>query len=145
LIFAQHLPRFLAAAVAVALPLIAGCGGGPNDRSPVRGSVSYDGQPVDKGGIAFLPEGEGEEDHRVRATGQIHDGRYDLDALKGPFPGKYRVQIYWKKKTGQKVPGEGEGLKDETLQVIPSKYNTESELIVEIKPGRNTFDFNLAK
>ena len=139
----QYLPRFLA--VAVVLALIAGCGGGPNARCAVHGSVSYDGQPVDNGGIAFLPEGESEDDTRIRATGKIYDGRYEFDTQHGPPPGRYRVQIYWKKKTGQKVVGEGGVQKNEIEQGIPPKYNTESELIVEVKPGRNTLDFNLEK
>ncbi len=136
------LPRFLAVAAAVALALVAGCDTGP--RSAVEGTVTYDGQPVDVGGIAFIPIGSDAEG-RVRATGPIKDGHYELDSRKGPLPGNYRVEITWQKKTGKKVTIEFGHKKDETVQVIPDKYNTKSELTVEIKPGRNTLPFDLNK
>jgi hypothetical protein len=124
--------------------MVAGCGPGTG-RSPVRGNVNFEGQPVEQGGIVFLPEGSGEND-QPRATGEIHNGHYDLDDHHGPRPGPYRVQITWQKKTGRQVPRGEEGrLIDEMEQVIPPRYNTESELIVEVKPGRNTFNFDQLK
>ena len=77
-----------------------------------------------------------------RATGHINGGKYRLDSQNGPEPGKYRVEITWRKKTGNKVPGEGGHPRDEIVPGIPAKYNTESELVVEVKPGRNTFHFD---
>ena len=123
------------------LAFSAGCNSGP--RASVEGKVSYDGETVDKGGIAFIPV---EKDAgTLRATGPIHDGRYHLDNQGGPTPGKYRVEIHWRKKTGKKVPGEGGQPRDEAVPGIPAKYNTESKLIVDVRPGRNTFDFALEK
>ena len=141
----QHLPRLLAVVAAATLTQVAGCGSGASARSPVHGSVSYDGEPVDFGGIAFLPEDEAEGEHRPRVTGDFHDGHYDLDARRGPLPGKYRVQIYWHKKTGKKVPGEGGRQKDEIKEGIPPKYNEKSELIRDVQPGANTIDFDLPR
>src|SRR5579864_8957149 len=127
--------------VAAVLALIPGCGdAGP--RSSVQGSVTYDGQPVDDGTIAFLPAGDGEE--RARATGEIYDGRYELNSHSGPNTGKYRVEIYWRKKTGRQIASpSGKSFKEETEQAIPARYNAQSELTVEVQPGRNTFDFDL--
>ena len=34
---------------------------------------------------------------------------------------------------------------DEIVPGIPPKYNTESELIVDVVPGRNTLNFDLKK
>jgi hypothetical protein len=145
MILSKCRPRLCAVATIAVFALMVGCSGS-GSRSPVQGSVSYDGQPVDDGGVAFLPEGDGPSaEERVRATGMIADGRYDFDARRGPFPGKYRVQIYWQKKTGKRVPGEGGVMKDETQQAIPAKYNTSTELVVEVRPGRNTLDFDLKK
>ena len=107
--------------------------------------LSHPGQPVDQGGIAFIPEGEDTGEKRFRATGEIKDGQYDLDGHHGPNAGKYRVQITWHKKTGKQVAGERGHKRDQTQQVIPAKYNTQSELSVEIQPGRNTRDFDLKK
>jgi len=143
MISAKHLRRLLTVAITATLVVVAGCGSGSGGRCPIQGSVHYADQPVDNGGIAFIPVGDPEGSERPCATGQIRAGRYDLDDRRGPNPGKYRVEITWKKQTGKKVPGEGGYPKDETEQVIPPKYNTQSELIVEIHAGHNTFDIDL--
>jgi hypothetical protein len=128
--------------VAVAAAALVGCGSTASDRSRVRGAVRYGGEPVDEGGIAFIPEAGNPK--QVRATGEIRDGHYDLDSSRGPFPGKYRVEIYWYKKTGRKIASpSGKAFKDETRQVIPEKYNEKTELKVEVESGRNTLDFDL--
>jgi hypothetical protein len=138
-----HLCRLLFLAV-VALAL-AGCGGSSDsDRSHVYGDVSFGGEPVDDGGIAFIPEGAGPA--QVRATGEIRDGHYDLDSTRGPYPGKYKVEIYWNKKTGRKITSKsGNASRDETKQAIPEKYNEKTELRADIKPGRNELNFPLKK
>jgi hypothetical protein len=130
--------RLLAFTGTVVLALIAGCNTGP--RCSVDGKVSYAGEAVDQGGIAFVPveNGGGQS-----VTGQIHGGRFTLDSRSGPMPGKYRIEIYWRKRTGNKVPGESAHPKDEIVWVIPPKYNTESELVREVKAGHNTLDFEL--
>ncbi len=61
-------PRATYRLVALAVPLlvlVAGCSSGSTDRSPIRGTVSYNGQPVDNGGIVFLPEGDAEGESRL--------------------------------------------------------------------------------
>jgi hypothetical protein len=127
---------------ALALVALFGCSSS-SERSSVHGAVRYDGEPVDDGGIAFLPEG-GDGSAQIRATGEIRDGRYELDSTRGPTPGKYRVEIYWNKKTGRQLTSpSGLATKDETRQAIPAKYNERTELTVDVKPGRNTFDFDL--
>jgi hypothetical protein len=112
-----------------------------SDRSRVHGAVRYNGEPVDDGGIAFIPE-EGNTTE-VRATGIIQDGYYDLDNKHGPYPGKYRVEIYWNKKTGRTITGKSGATKDERRQALPAKYNERTELKVEVKPGSNRLDFDL--
>jgi hypothetical protein len=79
----------------------------------------------------------------MRATGPIQDGRYDLEDKRAPYPGQYRVQIYWNKKTGRTLTGPKGATKEERKQAIPAKYNTNTELKVEVKPGSNTLDFDL--
>jgi len=139
MVSSPYLCRFLFVAV-VALALV-GCSS-ESDRSRVQGTDSYNGESVDDGGIAFIPEGGGES--QVRTTGMIQDGRYDLDSKNGPYPGKYRVEIYWNKKTGKQIANRTKtAFKDERKQAIPPKYNEKTELIETIKPGRNTLDFDL--
>ena len=74
----------------------------------------------------------------------IVDGKYSIGSGSGPPPGKYRVEIIWYKKTGKQVVGSDPPNKeDETIQVIPEKYNKSSELKVELTSGSNTHDFPL--
>src|SRR5262245_20523543 len=84
--------------IAAALLPFAGC----TSRPAAQGSVTLDGAPVDGGSIAFIPVGAGEQQQRVGVP--IVDGRYTIPADKRLAPGKYRVEIYWPKKTGRKVP-----------------------------------------
>jgi hypothetical protein len=136
----QHFCRFVF--LAVAALALAGCSSSDSGRSRVQGAVSYGGEAVDDGGIAFIPVEGGAA--QVRATGEIRDGHYNLDGSRGPYPGKYRVEIFWYKKTGRQIASpSGKAVKDETKQVIPAKYNDKTELKVEVKLGRNTLDFEL--
>jgi hypothetical protein len=75
------------------------------------------------------------------------DGKYSLDNTRGPFPGKYKVEILWNKKTGKKVgtPGDPGVQMDETQQILPAKYNTATTLTADIGSGSNTKDFDLPK
>ena len=52
--------------------------------------------------------------------------------------------VVWHKKTGKQVVGSDPPNKeDETIQVIPEKYNKASELKVDLTSGSNTHDFPL--
>jgi hypothetical protein len=133
--------RYFSASVllVVSLFLAAGCGGGP-PRASVEGTVTYDGTPIDGGQISFLSvEAKG-----LNADAEIKDGKYHLDANKGPALGGQRVRILWFKKTGKQVVGnDPPNLVDETIQVIPKKYNDPTGLTADIKAGKNTFNFEL--
>ncbi len=122
---------------------MSGCGS--NTRVPVEGSVTLEGQPVDGGTITFAPEEYIENGTtRTVVTADIKGGKYSLDASHGAEPGKYRVEIYWKKKTGRHVPSEEPpGTKEEVLNYIPRPYNEGSRTVVEIKSGGNKFDYAL--
>jgi len=127
-------------ACGLALVLLAGCSSKPS----ISGKVNFDNTPVDEGSITFLPEG-GQRAEGARATAEIKDGKYEIPSEKGPPPGKYRVEIFWKKKTGKQIqnPTDPGTMIDESKQVIPEKYNVKSELTAEVKSGANTFDFDL--
>jgi len=117
---------------------IAGCSGG----NTIEGTVTYNGEVVDNGGISFAPTNKG----NPVGTGII-DGKYMVSADRGPQPGKHRVTINWRKKTGKKIPTPGGDAPtaDETKEVIPAKYNTSTTLEVDITTGRNKHDFKLEK
>lgn len=123
--------------VALVLPVLslAGCGGGGR----IEGTVTLDGQPVDGGTITFTnPDG-----HGGNAGGQIQGGKYSIETKLAP--GTYKVEVNWLKSTGKQIPNKSDpGTKmDETKQVIPMEYNTQSKLTAEVKSGSNTFNFEL--
>jgi hypothetical protein len=117
---------------------VAGCGGGSGARYAVEGTVTLNSQSVDGGKILFLPM----EDSGVKAHALIVGGKFSLDAGTGPNAGKYKVEIVWYKKTGKKVMNDGKEI-DETEQVVPANYNVQSKTMVEIKPEKNTFAFDM--
>ena len=125
--------------------LQAGCGG-EDGRATVRGTVSLEGVPLESGMIQFLPT---PGSSGLAAGAIIENGRYSI-TKKGPMPGNYKVLVTACHKTGQMVPvptigpGVKEGeMMEEKVQFIPDKYNTNSELMVEIEPGRNSHNFEL--
>ncbi len=87
-----------------------------------------DGEPLANVILLFNPE-EGRP-----ATGQTdEDGNYTLEyvyRVPGCKIGKNTVTFEWP--TGYAGP-----------VAIPAKYGPQSELIREVKKGRNTFDFDL--
>ena len=111
--------------------MFVGCGS-DDGRATVRGSVTFDGVPLDAGVIALVPE---PGTSGLAAGGVIESGSYS-SASDGPLPGKYMVQITASRKTGQMV--------EQTEQYIPAKYNKNTELIVEIESGSNRCDFELS-
>jgi hypothetical protein len=55
------------------------------------------------------------------------------------------VEINWQKPTGRKIASADPGMTaDETREVVPAKYNTDSTLTVEIGGGDVEKDFALA-
>jgi hypothetical protein len=106
---------------------------------PLSGTVTINGAPMDLGMITFVPE----DPSQTSVGGKVSDGKFSLDATRGPYPGKYRVQIHWAKKTGRKVPNGDGGMQDETAEGLPAKFNQDTELTATITSGSNKVDFNL--
>jgi len=130
------------ARVLVALSSFVSTGCAASGRAGVQGNVTLDGAPVDGGRIMFIPV-----DSKGRnAYADIKEGRYELAVDQGPSLGTHKVEILWFKKTGKKVVGsDPPNLVEEKIQLIPEKYNTKSLVKEEIKPGMNTFNYDLKK
>jgi hypothetical protein len=118
--------------------VIAGC---EKKSSPsVYGKVTLDGQSVTEGSIAFYPQ----DTRGPKAAAAIENGAYSLSPNDKLIPGKYRVEISWRKPTGKKMPSADPGITiDETHEAIPTKYNTDSTLIADIQSGDAQKDFAL--
>lgn len=142
--FFRALPQALAAFLIAMVLATAGCGGASTGgRLPISGEVLLDGQPLDEGAIHFEPSVE--EKVKMDAGGVIKNGKYSLTAEHGLPPGKYIVSITSSAKdtrTADEIMKGGpdaEGPK----QRIDAKYNAQTTLTAEVKPGANKFDFKV--
>jgi hypothetical protein len=126
----------------VALIAVSGCGDAR--RASMSGSVTLNGQPVNGGTISIIPEAATDS---IAVWGDINNGHYSLSGGSGLTVGTNRVEIRWPKTTGRKValppPARQGSLIEETVEVIPMRYNIQSELHVDIKQGENKLDFRL--
>jgi hypothetical protein len=123
------------AALALLLGMTAGCW---SSRPVVEGTVTLDGEPIEKGTIELLPsDGKG-----PTAGCGIEAGKYRMPAA----PGSRQVVIRASRKDGQMPdpmsPGSG-AMVDRYVSYVPEKYNDKTELTVTIKPGLNQHDFKL--
>lgn len=131
--------------VGLALALALGCDRGkvanPRPAAEAEGAVTYDGQPVPSGIVSFIPLDGGTE------TGAaVLKGKYRVEPDAGLTAGKYRIEIRWGKPTGEKIKDAGYGVSPDVIaEGLPEKYNAQSILIVEVKPGGNAIDFHLEK
>jgi hypothetical protein len=122
----------------------AGCG----SSTGASGSVTYDGRPVERGAITFLPaDGQG-----PAAGGEIRDGRYRVGDL---TPGAKIVQIeafddipYARsseeaaQQAEAAMRGGGAGAGAAKAAAIPPNAEGNNATI-EVKPGAQTLDFHL--
>lgn len=122
-----------------------GCGGEApykgDQRYAVQGTVTYNDEPVDNAMISFT----GEDPTKQHMTGApIVGGKYSIDANKGPNAGKYQVQIRWSRPTGKKRKDSDTGeMIDEVKEVLPSRFNSNSELRADVGSGDGTFNFEM--
>ncbi len=114
---------------------LVGCGPSGPKLYPVTGKITFDGEPVSEGNIAFVPtDGSG-----AAQGGSFKDGVYSVKVAQGPK----RVEIYGERKSGKKETQEDGRVVELKESFIPSKYNNNSELTVTIEPESATHDFEL--
>ena len=131
----------VAAAVAflVTASLAAGCGAG-DAGAEVTGTVTYDGKPVEEGGISFnSPDGS-----VPSGGGVIKNGKYT--ATRVPI-GITKVSITAVKVVGQKKAYDAPNspMTPITEPLLPPKYNNATDLRYEVRSGTQTKDFDLPK
>ncbi|WP_339733882.1 hypothetical protein [uncultured Gimesia sp.] len=134
----------------LAILAITGCGGQSGlkfSTSQVQGTVNYQGKPLESGKIRFIPDGKVVNGQVAGKAifADIQDGKYSVSSEDGATVGKNRIEIKSYRGSGKKVVSSGgESQKiEEVVQFLPSKYNTESTLSIEIKEGENVQDFDL--
>ena len=126
------LPPFVMT-VFLAMVSLSGCGETSSTYTgaliPVKGKVTFKGQPLINGTVSFEPEDAGRE-----TQGDIKpDGTYEMSTYKagdGIVPGLYRVGISGKPKGGK---------------AIPAKYRSasSSKLEADVSSDKNEFNFDL--
>jgi len=116
--------------------LLAGCS--DNRTAEVAGTVSVDGQPVEKGSISFIPaDGKG-----VTAGGEIKDGKY---VAPGVPIGTMKVEIRVPKVTGKKMLYDDKNVTRDTFsESLPKKYNVDTELRFDVQPGKNEKNWDIS-
>ena len=109
-------------------------------RHAISGTVTFKGNLIKSGTINFSSEGDG----KYVATGTIVDGKYAIPAFSGLPPGKYAVAIsYPDPNIPAPRPDEPPGESTLARELLPAKYNEQSELTAEIKQGPNEVNFTL--
>jgi hypothetical protein len=138
---------------------VTGCGddSGLGTRYSVSGTVTYNGQPVEKGQISFIPV---DLNKQRAANGFIQDGRYSLTTSSpqdGALPGDYKVTIVSKEADNSQViktiMEKGGGARQAEVgkatakakDRIPAKYQLPetSGLTAKVEERSNTIDFGL--
>jgi hypothetical protein len=121
------------------LLLITGClavsgGCGPtSSRRAVKGTVTYQGKPLENGTITFQTT---TAPPAMAGGSPIKDGKYEIPADKGLEPGTYRVLISAAGPPAKQTVAErAAGASPRASEVIPAKYNAESTLTAEITSG----------
>lgn len=133
----------LFAIVSCGLLMTSGCGPAAAPRAPVSGKVSYKGQPLPSGTVAFVNE-------NTVATGQIQNGQYSIPnaavgsnkvSVTTPPPSVGQEMQMKQKVEGKTFSGEA------TKPVaIPAKYNNPegSGLTYTVTADKNqTYDIEL--
>ena len=102
---------------------------GLGKRFPVSGKVTYNGNPLEKGDISFVPD----DPKGVGATGLIENGAYTLATggnNDGARAGKYKVTVTSKEDVSAKAKADFEkaraGLKNaagtENIAIVPKQF-----------------------
>jgi hypothetical protein len=109
---------------------VAGCGKSGPQIAPVHGQVKLDGQLLANGDVEFQPN-----DGTRGSTGRTDpEGRYSLMFRRGQagaVVGPHTVHISVSNEVVKNPPP------------IAARFNTQSELQREVKPGDNEFDFDV--
>lgn len=122
---------------AVAL-VAAGCDAVPEGMATVTGKVTVDGQTATEGAITFTPS-----DGMSQTTGgKIVDGRYEATAPIGLMRVLIRIpKVVGERKLYDTPDSPVQPIMEESL---PPKYNDQSELEIEVRPGETECNFDLS-
>ncbi len=120
----------LLATVLVAAATLSGCDRGDRPKlGEVTGTVTLDAQPLADAAVVFSPVTGGRQSMGITDS----DGRFELTYIRdirGAKLGRHKVSITT---ASEESPEE----------MLPVRYNAETTLTAEVKPGDNICDFPL--
>ncbi|MGQ9506075.1 MAG: carboxypeptidase-like regulatory domain-containing protein [Thermogutta sp.] len=138
---------------AITLLIVSGCGSRGPRLAVVKGRVTLDGQPLANAIVTFTPVAGG-----PASTGTTNsNGEYELACQlgRGAVVGQHKVSV----RSQPPVPtGAGAVSSDDPSyqyggqdsstapvfqEKIPAKYNTQTTLVKEVKPGTNEINLDL--
>lgn len=130
----------------IAVMFLVGCGGGPGDGltlGRVEGVVTLDGEPLPNAHVAFAPIGsEGATSLAKTDEAGHYDLRYKRDMM-GAVVGKHSVRIWTIEDEGDQID-EATGLPiPRPKEIVPKKYNEETELVETVEETNQTVNFDL--
>ena len=138
----KYATQFTALAVGVSILAaltLAGCGGGKTPMAKVEGEVKFNGEPIEKGSIVFVPsDGKG-----PTAGGEITNGQFSVLVPPGPR----RIEIRSSKVVGKRKAYDTPDSPtfDITEELIPPVYNSQSTLTKDIQMPRTRVDLDLKR
>lgn len=129
--------------LAITAFMLTGCGGAQDDLpelSAVTGIITLDGQPLSGASVVFESQEEG---RGISAAQTDEQGHYELmfgaGTYAGAKPGKHLVRI----KT-EKVTTDDAGNETRSKELLPPKYNYNTELVVTVTTEKTEgYDFEL--
>lgn len=119
--------------------VLAGCSSGPPECS-VEGTVRYLSKPIAEGIIRFVPI---DDTQGAGGAAEIHFGKYVV-TTPGMCAGNYQVMISAFVETGRTLASDGVNPPiQEKRQILPKKFNVESNLQAVLAGGLNVKEFIL--
>lgn len=115
--------------------VLVGCSDSGPSVAPVRGLVTLDGTPVPGITVQFYPVGGGRASTGTTDVDGIYQLLYSIHEA-GAIVGQHQVCVYYDDDQ------ETSGLK---RMKVPGRYEENSDLIVEVKRGKNTIDLPLVE
>ncbi len=131
---------FVGLSLPLGLVFLAGCGPDrPDNVGRVTGRVTLEGAPLPNAMITFAPVQPGGSTSLGKTN---DDGKYTLGYggdVQGAEIGEHRVTIT----TYDSGSEDADPPRPKVLEMVPAKYNYQSELKAEVKAGSNEIDFPL--
>lgn len=127
---------------ALSLAVCGGCGKDGPEKASVSGTVTYNGEPIPRGVVAFIPA---EGTSGPTAGGSVVDGEFDIDDEKGPVLGKHLVSISGTRPTGRMVDvypvaAPGKVMREVLLPLVPGSFGSDPKKVVTIESGHNDLE-----